>query len=596
MYKKKEHTPPSARLDHLDRPNAFRIQGRATDPGLGPFSLLSFVTNLPVSIFYVTDRDLFALAELLSHGCEIRSLILECSKTTYLSSDALSAFCVSASHSSIDALVLDQFYCKDPDDVGPAVAAIASDPASALESLTIMRCSVKHPEGVMSAVECNRLLESLEVREVRDVSAGFKGVGQMLSRNTNLKKLVLIDCSLSAEEAEAIATALADSNRTLTHLDLARNSIGPLGTAKLAQVLTAHNNVLRRLNLSSNQIDDHGGNAICAALAHNHALTHVLLRSNRLHEAGQWTKSLAMNRTLVEVDLGMNDFSDEGAEQILTNCDRRITRLEAGGMNVTCHGAISIAMALAAKRLAKGVARVFDGARGKGRVEVDSTGDVTVDLSEQKMGDLGLSRLIPVLAKIPQIKHLRLCGNKIEYTGAKLIADSLLQPGSSLLELKLNENDLGDKGASTIASALSSPGSKLHSLYLGSNGINSAGGDAIAKMLETNRSLLVLRMKRNWLGHLFPEKLVNALQKNSTLRYIDVLQCDLGPKYVGTILRPILLGMAGAALRKIKFWCYYTQCETFEQIVTETKEKAQVESVTVVPGIGVLIRRHGLQE
>ncbi|KAF9944968.1 hypothetical protein BGZ70_004169, partial [Mortierella alpina] len=127
----------------------------------------------------------------------------------------------------------------------------------------------------------------------------------------------------------SIVRALAEAlkiNKTLTNLDLQRNSIAYKGGQSLAEALKV-NKTLRNLILAVNAIGDGGGQVLAKALKINKTLTNLNLAVNSIgHSGGQaLAESLKVNNTLAKLDLTNNSIRCQGAQALAEAL--KITRL-----------------------------------------------------------------------------------------------------------------------------------------------------------------------------------------------------------------------------------------------------------------------------
>ncbi|XP_059818582.1 NACHT, LRR and PYD domains-containing protein 12-like isoform X2 [Hypanus sabinus] len=134
----------------------------------------------------------------------------------------------------------------------------------------------------------------------------------------------------------------------------------------------------------------------------------------------------------------------------------------------------------------------------------------------------GIQPLGPGLHKC---RKLRLCYNKLEDSGVKLVSESLRNPqckiqklwlwevgltdsgaedlasalstNPSLTELDLSHNQLGDSGVKLVSAALRNPECKIQILRLWSVGLTDSGAEDLVSALRTNPSLMELDLVFN---------------------------------------------------------------------------------------------------
>jgi len=122
----------------------------------------------------------------------------------------------------------------------------------------------------------------------------------------------LQSAQLAAGDVATIALWLKD-NEVLTKLDLACNSIDDAGAEALASALRV-NGVMTNLNLAGCGIGNEGVKAIGSALAVNGVLTELWLPENEIGDEGAkaLASALRVNGVLNNIDLKYNNLGDEG--------------------------------------------------------------------------------------------------------------------------------------------------------------------------------------------------------------------------------------------------------------------------------------------
>ena len=115
---------------------------------------------------------------------------------------------------------------------------------------------------------------------------------------------------------EVICKAL-QSNHVMTHLILDGNTIGDSGAETLAEVIKSPATQLSYLHLDGCHITSLGVKILSGALQTNRSLTHLsLARSSISCSATALAEALQLNRTLTHLDLSHNQISDTEAIQL----------------------------------------------------------------------------------------------------------------------------------------------------------------------------------------------------------------------------------------------------------------------------------------
>ncbi|XP_012892557.1 PREDICTED: ribonuclease inhibitor-like, partial [Dipodomys ordii] len=134
-----------------------------------------------------------------------------------------------------------------------------------------------------------------------------------------------------------------------------------------------------------------------------------------------------------------------------------------------------------------------------------------LDLGSNKLGDAGLALLCPGLrlhGSQLQVLWLWECGITAE--GCRELCGLLrAQPG--LKELSVASNDLGDEGARLLCESLLEPGSPLESLWVKSCNLTDACCPHFRSVLAQNKSLLELQLSSNKLGDSGVQELCQGL-------------------------------------------------------------------------------------
>jgi len=93
----------------------------------------------------------------------------------------------------------------------------------------------------------------------------------------------------------------------------------------------------------------------------------------------------------------------------------------------------------------------------------------------------------------------------------------------ALTALNLSSNDLKDEGVSAVCEAIqSNKETKLASLDFGNNGIHPVGANAVAAMVAVTGGLTKLSLAENNLGEEGTKAICEALEKNETLKELDL--------------------------------------------------------------------------
>ncbi|XP_061133238.1 NACHT, LRR and PYD domains-containing protein 3-like isoform X2 [Syngnathus typhle] len=268
------------------------------------------------------------------------------------------------------------------------------------------------------------------------------------------QKSVLQRCKLSKKSCEALASVLS-SSRTLSHLDLSENNLHDHGLEALAAGLAKPQCTLQVLRLWNCKLSKKS----CEALA----------------------SILSSPGSLRELELGCNDLSDDGLEALAAGLAKPQCTLQV----------LVLQKCQLSKKSCKALASVLS-----------SPGSLReLDLGFNDLCDDGLEALVAGLAK-PQctLQFLRLWNCKLSKKSCEALASVLSSPGS-LRELDLGFNDLCDDGLEALAAGLAKPQCTLQVLRLMECEISTRGCVSLAKALRSNPShLQQLNLWRNHIG------------------------------------------------------------------------------------------------
>ncbi|KAG4108131.1 hypothetical protein H8356DRAFT_919933 [Neocallimastix lanati (nom. inval.)] len=171
----------------------------------------------------------------------------------------------------------------------------------------------------------------------------------MLQVNTSLKVLQLRNASFGDTGVALIAKAL-QNNYVLEKLEIDNCCTAEYGSHAIAEALKV-NTSLQVLNLSQNSLSDKGGIAIIEALQENHTLKALVLHRCTLSSSkfcDSFSKTLSINDSILEIDLGSNSFSKDGikyiAEGLSHNQTLEVLKLEDCNLSKKCVSILSKAL------------------------------------------------------------------------------------------------------------------------------------------------------------------------------------------------------------------------------------------------------------
>lgn len=384
----------------------------------------------------------------------------------------------------------------------------------------------------------------------------------LLANNTALDTLSLTDGKIGDAGALAIAQAL-QINRTLTSLDLRNNTIRSNGAAFLAIMLGAsdvaskakehwkgnpwlnsdlfnkekHNQTLKSLDLTGNQIGDTGVNFIYSALQKNTTLATLHLGNITIGENGarDLGKMLLKNATLTKLVISGNNIDDTKADLIAQGLfhNKALTHLDLSNNQIGEKGVDPLAQSL-----------------------LNNSTLTTLHLGNNRIGENGallLGLMLSTLPTVPpkikkdhiakfktpntKLTTLDITGNSIGNNGAIYIANALMA-NKTLTHLVLSNNQIEDVGKRTLGHALEYTNTTLTHLDLSNNHISDEDKDldeekyaahrdrkfTIRDLLKANKTLTHLNLAGNHLGKDAILTMAGSLgtKENTTLKFLDL--------------------------------------------------------------------------
>ena len=410
---------------------------------------------------------------------------------------------------------------------------------SKLHTLNLHDCQIK-PDGAKAladALRDNVVLKKILLTANMIKDKGAIALGGALKNNKTLKELELKFCDIGPEGGKALASALSEgsagrservlesnmtkdegaialgealkSNKTLEELDLFKCSIGAEGAKALASALSEGSAVLTSLNLEMNHVGPEGAKALAAALRVNRVLlTNLNIKDNALGGVSMWhpgegtydpsgiealASALAGNSVLTNLSVAHNPMNGEGAQQLA-------------------------AAALGSKSL-----EVLSQVPIK---ELRADTLTEVNLTIKGLGPTEGIVLAELIKGSRKLNKLNLSGNMFGDEGAIALCEAL-KSNKTLKELQLRSCDIGAEGGKALASALS-VNRVLTTLDLSGNRLEAEGAKALARALSVNRVLTSLELYNNVVGPEGAKALADALRVNAVLTKLTVFFNNIG--------------------------------------------------------------------
>ena len=273
--------------------------------------------------------------------------------------------------------------------------------------------------------------------------------------------------------------------------------------------------------------------------------------NNNLAEAagaGALGRALQLNVNLTALDLDCNVIADGGAAGLARGLIRNttLTHLSVANNRIRALGVTAIADSLRLNmRSAVKTLRLDGNFVGAGAVALNSLVSESIMLERLQLclcgyGLKDIPGLVNALVETKSLTALDFAGNEIGPGGVRLIAPALDEI-TKLQTLDLSHNALGNRGVAIICLDRDNHGKpqglcvnqSLTSVNLSFNGVDTIEGDgsvlvqAASTVFATNTSLEKLSLHGSRFDAFTASKLSEALQRNASLKAIDLRQLTL---------------------------------------------------------------------
>ncbi|XP_077629512.1 ribonuclease inhibitor [Crocuta crocuta] len=390
----------------------------------------------------------------------------------------------------------------------------------------------------------------------------------------------LDDCGLTEVRCKDIRSAL-QANPSLTELSLCTNELGDAGVRLLLQGLQSPGCKIQKLSLRNCSLTDTGCEVLPDVLCSLSTLRELQLSDNPLGDAGLQL----LCKGLLDPQCHLEKLQLEYCNLTAASCEPLAAALRAqrhfkelavsnndigeAGVRALCQGLVDSACQLETLKL-ENCGLTSASCKDLCGVVASKASLQELDLGDNKLGDQGIATLCPallhpssrlrvlwlwdcdittagcrdlcqVLRAKESLKELSLAGNELGDEGARLLCETLLEPGCQLqslwvkscsftaaccphfstmltqnkhlVELQMSDNKLGDSGVQELCRGLSQPGATLRVLWLGDCDVANSGCNSLASLLVTNHSLRELDLSNNCMDDLGILRLVESLEQ-----------------------------------------------------------------------------------
>ncbi|XP_025771184.1 ribonuclease inhibitor isoform X1 [Puma concolor] len=348
----------------------------------------------------------------------------------------------------------------------------------------------------------------------------------------------LDDCGLTEVRCKDICSAL-QANPSLTELSLCTNELHDAGVRLVLQGLQSPSCRIQKLSLRNCCLTDTGCEVLPDALRSLPTLRELQLSDNPLGDAGLQL----LCKGLLDPQCHLEKLQLEYCNLTAASCEPLAAVLRAwrhvkelvvsnndigeAGVQALCRGLVDSACQLETLKL-ENCGLTPASCKDLCGVVASKASLQELDLGDNKLGDQGIATLCPALLHpSSRLRVLWLWDCDITTTGCRDLCQ-VLRAKESLKELSLAGNALGDEGARLLCESLLEPGCQLQSLWVKSCGLTAACCPHVSAMLTHNKHLVELQMSDNKLGDSGVQELCQGLsQPSATLRVLWLGDCDV---------------------------------------------------------------------
>ncbi|XP_030876374.1 ribonuclease inhibitor isoform X1 [Leptonychotes weddellii] len=348
----------------------------------------------------------------------------------------------------------------------------------------------------------------------------------------------LDDCGLTEVRCKDISSAL-QANPSLTELSLRTNELGDAGVHLVLQGLQSPTCKIQKLSLQNCCLTKAGCGVLPDVLRSLPTLRELQLSDNPLEDAGL----RLLCRGLLDPLCNLEKLQLEYCNLTAASCEALASALRAkrhfrelvlsnnevgeAGVRVLCRGLVDSACQLEALKL-ENCGLTSASCEDLCGVVASKPSLQELDLGDNKLGDQGIATLCPsLLHPSCQIRVLWLWDCDITTAGCRDLC-RVLGAKESLKEMSLAGNVLGDEGARLLCDSLREPGCRLQSLWVKSCSFTAASCQHFGTMLTQNKHLVELQLSNNKLGDSGLQELCQGLsQPGTTLQVLCLGDCDV---------------------------------------------------------------------
>ena len=406
------------------------------------------------------------------------------------------------------------------------------------ESWNLSRCNFINYDIVCIALglQDDLIVKVLDVSNNFITDGGATAIKDCLHHNNTIIELNVSRNRISGQLcAEIIAV-----KSSLLKLNISKNNIDDHGAEFIGKAIK-NNNTLQELDMMYNQISSKGAHFIFEGIEFNSSLKRFDISSNEVSDLGSVAlcKCLENNSTLEELNMSFNKVTDCGAKQVAEAIiGTKLRVLDISGNRVTSEGLVEFLKIIQMKTELKRLFVLYNNITESGIVKVNeyikritlplviySWNDIIIYHSQIGIKITGILYNESVISREHNVssgtKYFETCliHSVDKYTA--VLFSECLKNNDTLQELALYNVEVTSEGAKEIAKALK-VNKTLQKLDISYHHIRNDGAIAISEALKDNTTLQELNMAGTGINFNGITQILNDMQANTALLKIDI--------------------------------------------------------------------------
>lgn len=372
--------------------------------------------------------------------------------------------------------------------------------------------------AIADCLKFNASLEEIVFSKSGINRDGITSISEALQFNKGLAltSITLSNNNLEDKGMQAFAQYIGNMNRGLVKLDLNTCGVGKLGMQALCNALKKNvhmGSTLTFFDISHNKLESEGSGALGAFLANPNSLQVLQIKNSAAQLEVVVGAILRGCNQLVKLDISDNKLTkkETGILAKYFQASANLNYLNLSATTVPVDAVKELITAITSNPYLKDFSLNLGdnklgaaGARVIGSLVEKMTNIVSLDLSENDLGDEGIASLAESFAYNSVIKHLNIQGNfKTKTKNRQHAIEQIIKLISNDSDCHLESlNIAGSKGAELKNDLIPliyelATNDKLFSIDISGNHLGYKGASALGKALQTNDKLLSLYWDNN---------------------------------------------------------------------------------------------------